>query len=542
MLAHVSPDEAHLMDYLQGGTRVNPHTGLPEYGLFGNILKAVARAAAAIAGFTYGGPLGAAAASAAATKLTGGSWNDALKAAALSGAGSELGQGISGAGWNVAGYSNGLNSAASSLDAAGSIGPDTGSAVATGGTTSGTTGGAAGIPSVTASVPDTSEALSTPLGGTPAATAGSVAAPTGLSSVLSHIGGYGGLGAGMGSLAVPLPIPGAAPAPQQSQFSLPPVTPNAESYIPYTGNPLTYGETGGQHTFLSNVNPLTPPPNYMAAGGQPQGLGAMASSTLPPMQIPFDIQGFASGGASTPATTTPDNTSTADDTLNLPLVTPFVRKYIPYTGDPLHYAETGGVHQFLDNVNPLTAAIPAGVAATTAAQGAAGTGNGVYIPGVGMVNIPTSALNGTSTTKAAPSAPAPVGNYADYLTHGAGWTPNAATPAATPAAAPQQQTPSTPAGLAQLSPQYAALLKGFNAMAKGGAPHEGQVSGPGGPREDLVPAQLSNGEHVATAAEINRLGGGNNERGQKRMYKLRRIIKKNPQKIIKAINKTAAHA
>jgi len=90
-LAHISPDEAQLMDTLQGGRRVNPTTGLPQYGMFGKILKAVARVAATTVGFMYGGPLGAAAASAAATKLTGGSWKQAATAGAISGVTAGLG-------------------------------------------------------------------------------------------------------------------------------------------------------------------------------------------------------------------------------------------------------------------------------------------------------------------------------------------------------------------------------------------------------------------------------------------------------------------
>lgn len=90
-LAHISPDEAQLMDTLQGGRRVNPTTGLPQYGMFGKILKAVARVAATTVGFMYGGPLGAAAASAAATKLTGGSWKQSLTSGAISGVTAGLG-------------------------------------------------------------------------------------------------------------------------------------------------------------------------------------------------------------------------------------------------------------------------------------------------------------------------------------------------------------------------------------------------------------------------------------------------------------------
>lgn len=84
-LAHISPDESKMLDYLQGGRKTNPATGLSEYSLFGDILKAVARVGAATVGFMYGGPLGAAAGSAAATKLTGGSWKDAAISGGLSG-------------------------------------------------------------------------------------------------------------------------------------------------------------------------------------------------------------------------------------------------------------------------------------------------------------------------------------------------------------------------------------------------------------------------------------------------------------------------
>ena len=95
-LAHITPDEAALMDNLQGGRRVNPHTGLPEYGMFGKVLKAVARVAATSIGFMYGGPMGAAAANAAATKLTGGSWKQAAIGGATAGLTAGLGNYASG--------------------------------------------------------------------------------------------------------------------------------------------------------------------------------------------------------------------------------------------------------------------------------------------------------------------------------------------------------------------------------------------------------------------------------------------------------------
>ena len=78
-LAHISPDESAMLDYMQGGRRMNPVTGLAEYGLFGKILKAVARVGATLGAGVISGfnPYVMAAANGAATKLTGGSWKQA---------------------------------------------------------------------------------------------------------------------------------------------------------------------------------------------------------------------------------------------------------------------------------------------------------------------------------------------------------------------------------------------------------------------------------------------------------------------------------
>ena len=54
----------------------------------------------------------------------------------------------------------------------------------------------------------------------------------------------------------------------------------------------------------------------------------------------------------------------------------------------------------------------------------------------------------------------------------------------------------------------------------------GMVQGPGGPRQDAIPAMLSNGEHVMDAATVNAMGGGSNETGQNRLNKLRMLMKR----------------
>lgn len=208
MLAHISPDEAALIDHLQGGRRINPTTGLAEYGLFGKILKGVARAAAGIGGFMVGGPAGAAAATAAATKLTGGSWKDAAVGGALGGLGAGLGNMAAGTGFM------------------------------------GTTGLAGAA------------ANSVPLSqlGT---VASQTVLPTGLAgslgSMTSGIGGLGGLGAGIGGLM-------AGPREQAQPMDMTPPVPDANitynpgaaptrEYVGFEGDYTKYGERGGEHQF-----------------------------------------------------------------------------------------------------------------------------------------------------------------------------------------------------------------------------------------------------------------------------------------------------
>ena len=86
-LAHISKEERDLLDRLQGGRRTNPHTGLPQYSLLGDILKTVARIGVTVgAGVLSGGnPYVMAAANAAVSKATGSSWKDSLISGALTG-------------------------------------------------------------------------------------------------------------------------------------------------------------------------------------------------------------------------------------------------------------------------------------------------------------------------------------------------------------------------------------------------------------------------------------------------------------------------
>jgi hypothetical protein len=58
-------------------------------------------------------------------------------------------------------------------------------------------------------------------------------------------------------------------------------------------------------------------------------------------------------------------------------------------------------------------------------------------------------------------------------------------------------------------------------MAEGGS-----VSGPGGPKDDKIPALLSNGEFVIPTDVVNALGGGNNDRGAGALHQMMKQTRK----------------
>ena len=84
-------------------TNVNPETGMPEFGFFSSVVKAVKKVVKPVANIVVpiaatiacgGNPACGAAASAAMTKAQGGSWGDALKSAAFTYAGQSFAQGM----------------------------------------------------------------------------------------------------------------------------------------------------------------------------------------------------------------------------------------------------------------------------------------------------------------------------------------------------------------------------------------------------------------------------------------------------------------
>jgi len=225
-LAHISPDESAMLDYMQGGRRMNPVTGLPEYSLFGKILKTVAKIGASTAGFMYGGPLGAAAASAAVSKLTGDSLKSALTTGAISGLTSGIGS-----------YASGVGKGASGLSRLGEVATTSGNTIASRAADmaimqKAVDAGSAAVPS--AVVGSGADLVTTNVGpgmfsgAGPSLTAAAPAAATGLSALGSNImnAGYGVLGAGLGAAiptkgtpATPLPAPYQVPYDPNNVFS-----------------------------------------------------------------------------------------------------------------------------------------------------------------------------------------------------------------------------------------------------------------------------------------------------------------------------------
>lgn len=285
-LAHISPDESAMLDYMQGGRRMNPVTGLPEYSLFGKILKAVAKIGASTVGFMYGGPMGAAAASAAVSKLTGDSWKSALTTGAVSGLTSGIGS-----------YAQGVGKGASGLSRLGEIATTSGNTIA-----AGALAPAVNFSPLTGPGANTiSEAVKT----------GALAAPTGLGVLApSNIinAGYGAAGAAVGAAiptkgtpATPLPMPYQEPydpknvpswmrrPSQQQQIAVSPMN----TYQNYAPEMQTYADGGDVAPVGMGLPQSAAIPQLMSAaqwgyvnaraGGRINGPGDGKSDDIPAM-------------------------------------------------------------------------------------------------------------------------------------------------------------------------------------------------------------------------------------------------------------------
>lgn len=245
-LAHISPGEVQLLDYLHGGTQRNPSTGLPEYGWLGDLMKGLVRAGATIAGGMVAGPLGAAAGAGLSNKLTGGSWSDALKAAAISGIGGEVTQGVSSGSWDP---TQGYGSGATAANAAKSTAQD--------------------LAHQEGLNEFAQTAAGTPVGNMAASAAGqtpldaTMAQPGIGSQLLSAAKSGPGIASALGALSMPFTGAASAAAPTTNDagphFSVQPIQ---RAPTPYMGDLTKYGY-GPMHQWYDNINPA---PVFTPAG------------------------------------------------------------------------------------------------------------------------------------------------------------------------------------------------------------------------------------------------------------------------------------
>jgi len=80
---------------------------------------------------------------------------------------------------------------------------------------------------------------------------------------------------------------------------------------------------------------------------------------------------------------------------------------------------------------------------------------------------------------------------------------------------------------ANYSPRYM-NTGGIAALARGGYPRRtGQISGPGTPTSDSIPAMLSDGEFVMTEKAVRGAGNGSRREGARKMYALMHQLERN---------------
>lgn len=88
---------------------------------------------------------------------------------------------------------------------------------------------------------------------------------------------------------------------------------------------------------------------------------------------------------------------------------------------------------------------------------------------------------------------------------------------------------SNPEYFGSFVPQYYTAADGSDQGGVRNFPRKnGHISGPGGPRDDKVPAMLSDGEFVFTAKAVRNMGGGSRRKGAAKMYKLMKMLEGGP--------------
>lgn len=520
MLAHVSPDEARFIDAVQGGRRTNPSTGLPEYSTFGKILKAVARVGATVGAFVLSGgnPAAAAAANAAVTKLTGGSWKQSLTSGALTFATAGIGNAASGASmWSnealknagataaQSGAQQGLSEAtkqgiaqASAENAGFSAAVNAGVPIAEAATPSTMNmfaseagnqfGQAAARQGIAAAAPTALSAAAQPAAPAIASTADEAilqagnqgAQQTGLQSALAGVGGKTGVMLGLGAAMSPINadepyLPGTSgpPAGFGGNSQIKKANPFRRVYQPYTGDyakfgaPVSQGGSGGWN-FYDEVNPA---PTYMAEGGKATMGSNERHDTLASFRELIDKKQAELSNVIMPAKRH-QLSQEINDLLSAKEAYTRQRFHsgadnADYEGKTSEYALGGRVRQY---------ALGGGVLPPRSLGSGLGGLGSLRPPGIpSQIQSPQMGSQIADRMQARNMSPAA---QRDEIRRAAAW--------------------------------------GWQ-NAKNGGP----IHGPGTGESDSIPAMLSDGEHVVDKKTVDIMGGGSNARGQRAMERMK---------------------
>ena len=227
----------------------------------------------------------------------------------------------------------------------------------------------------------------------------------------------------------------------------------------------------------------------------------------------------------------------ASDTMGAPGM---LRTYGPATAAGLGIAGLAGAFtpkppeptQLQNDMSARLAAEKARVAANPGAYAPQG------LERFGITYNDRGEITGSQPFNPQPTGPTEVaGNYMPY-------TPS---PYMSPTGAignPLVARPYNTASMYDFMPRYAAMggimsnamppspvmrdMGGIASLAKGGYPRRtGQISGPGTPTSDSIPAMLSDGEFVMTEKAVRGAGKGNRMAGAKKMYALMHQLERN---------------
>lgn len=497
-----------------------------------NLLKGVVRAAGALVGSQIGGPAGAALGAGLATKLTGGSTQDALLGGVISGIGA---------------YGLGKFGGKLGLSTDGMFGAPAGA------------GGDMGY-------------INSEAGGQSVA--------RGIGNFATSPAGLAALGAGALALG-PSEAPAAAPtAPARDNRTLEQMgydtSPLERTYRPYEGDPYAYGEAGGEQRFYARGGKVrrgiahfdeggsVDAPDFSgydtssidASGGIAGGLAGTGFSfdadsgvSTPPTAVDFSVP----AGMSVPATQTaqPQNTS---------IVGRGITAITNYAKDAMQNPGRTAANAVI-NYNPV------GLIANAVSKGVTGSSLGTHAMNAiqSATGYKGDGLQGDADEDGAITSgddyanytgpqydPGAYGDGPSYLDPGVAGKVDGAAPVAGTDMATLQPVSGSVAGLGRLrlSPSFDPLRYGetggearfyaaggglARGLSRGPTPAQmamaayergGKVAGEGDGQDDKIPAMLSDGEYVWSASDVAAMGQGSNEAGARKLDKMRKMVRK----------------